>query len=187
MQVSSTRPDQAAIESQQAPVTAPVTLSERSLTVLALVRIFFGLLWLQQLSWKMPPSFGGLRSYVEKEVHYTFVPGYSFILKNVFLAHFSLLGAGVWSAELLVGLLLSFGLFTRLGALLAIVLSTQLYIGLAYAPGEWYWTYGMLILLGLAVAAVPAGRRMGIDQWLVAPLQRAAQNNRPARLASWFV
>jgi uncharacterized membrane protein YphA (DoxX/SURF4 family) len=155
--------------------------------LLAFVRIFFGLLWLQQLSWKMPPTFGGLRPYVEKEVHYTFIPGYSFILKNVFLAHFSLLGAGVWSAELLVGLLLLFGFFTRFGALLAIVLSTQLYIGLAYAPGEWYWTYGMLILLGLAVAAVPAGRRLGLDQLLVSPLHDAAQRNRRARIAFWFV
>lgn len=187
MQVSSAQPDKATTESQQAIAPADIVPSGRSLTVLALVRIFFGLLWLQQLSWKMPPSFGGLRSYIEKEAHYTFVPGYSFILKNVFLTHFSLLGASVWSAELLVGLLLLFGLFTRFGALLAIVLSTQLYIGLAYAPGEWYWTYGMLILLGLAVAAVPAGRRLGIDQLLVAPLQRAARSHRLARLASWFV
>jgi uncharacterized membrane protein YphA (DoxX/SURF4 family) len=185
VQVSSVRSDSTATEGQQA--TAAITLSERSLLLLALVRIFFGLLWLQQLSWKMPPTFGGLRSYIEKEVHYTFVPGYSFILKNVFLAHFSLLGTGVWGAELLVGLLLLFGLFTRFGALLAIVLSTQLYIGLAYAPGEWYWTYGMLILLGLALAAVPAGRRMGIDQLLISPLHHAAHSNRLARLASWFV
>jgi hypothetical protein len=32
-------------------------LSERSLTLLALVRIFVGLLWFQQLAWKMPSTF----------------------------------------------------------------------------------------------------------------------------------
>ncbi len=165
----------------------PIVLSERSLTLLALVRIFVGLLWFQQLAWKMPPTFGGLRRYVESEAQHTFVPGYSAILTNVFLTHFSLLGAGVWIAELLVGITLLFGLFTRFGALLALLLSMQLYIGLAYAPGEWYWTYGMLVLLALALIAVPAGRRLGIDQLLAPRLQHAARTSRLAHLLSWLV
>jgi len=164
-----------------------VVLSERSLILLACVRIFVGLLWFQQLAWKMPPTFGGLRRYVENEAQHTFVPGYSSILNNVFLAHFSLLGAGVWIAELLVGITLLFGLFTRFGAMLALLLSVQLYIGLAYAPGEWYWTYGMLILTSLVLVAVPAGRRLGIDQLLAPRMQHAASTSRLARLASWFV
>ncbi len=165
----------------------PVVLSERSLTLLALVRIFVGLLWFQQLAWKMPPTFAGLRRYVESAAQHTFVPGYSAILTNVFLAHFSLLGAGVWTAELLVGISLLFGLFTRFGALLALLLSVQLYVGLAYAPGEWYWTYGMLVLLALVLFAVPAGRRLGIDQLLAPRMQHAARISRLARLVSWFV
>lgn len=166
---------------------SPVVLGERSLILLACVRIFVGLLWLQQLAWKMPPTFGGLHRYVENEAQHTFVPGYSSILNNVFLAHFSLLGAGVWIAELLVGITLLFGLFTRFGAMLALLLSVQLYIGLAYAPGEWYWTYGMLVLLAAALMAVPAGRRLGIDQLLLSRLQRAARTSRLARVASWLV
>jgi thiosulfate dehydrogenase [quinone] large subunit len=165
----------------------PVVLSERSLTLLALVRIFVGLLWFQQLAWKMPPTFGGLRRYVESEALHTFVPGYKIILTNVFLTHFSLLGALVWTAELLVGMTLLFGLFTRFGALLALLLSVQLYVGLAYAPGEWYWTYGMLVLLALTLVAVPAGRRLGIDQLLAPRLHHAARTTWLARLVSWFV
>jgi thiosulfate dehydrogenase (quinone) large subunit len=165
----------------------PVALSERSLLLMAVVRIFVGLLWFQQLAWKMPPTFGGLRRYVESEAQHTFVPGYNAILTTVFLAHFSLLGAGVWTAELLVGTSLLFGLFTRFGALLALLLSVQLYVGLAFAPGEWYWTYGMLVLLALALVAVPAGRRLGMDQLLAPRLQQAARTSRLARLASWFV
>ncbi len=168
-------------------VAGPVTLSELSLVLLALVRIFVGLLWFQQLAWKMPPTFQGLRKYVESEAQHTFVPGYGFILKNVFLAHFILLGASVWTAELLVGVLLLFGLFTRLGAVLALLLSIQLYVGLAYAPGEWYWTYGMLVLLSLTFVAVPAGRRLGLDQLLAPKLTRHAQRHRFARLLLWFV
>jgi thiosulfate dehydrogenase [quinone] large subunit len=166
---------------------SPVVLSERSLLLLSLVRIFVGLLWFQQLAWKMPPSFGGLHRYVESEAQHTFVPGYSLILTNVLLTHFSLLGALVWTAELLVGVTLLFGLFTRFGALLALLLSIQLYVGLAYAPGEWYWTYGMLVLLALALVAVPAGRRLGIDQLLAPRLYHAAQTSWLARFLSWLV
>src|ERR1051326_1992038 len=101
-----------ATEEILAATRAPVVLSERSLMLFACIRIFLGLLWFQQLAWKMPPTFGGLRRYVESEARYTFVPGYRDILSKVFLTHFSLLGAGVWTAELLVGISLLFGLFT---------------------------------------------------------------------------
>ncbi len=162
--------------------SASVTLSERSMTALALVRLFFGFLWFQQLSWKMPPDFAGLRPDVEREIQHTILPGYSAIIQNVFLAHFSILGACIWTAELLVGVSLLFGLFTRLGAALALLLSIQLYVGIAYAPGEWYWAYGMLLMLSLTLLAVPAGRRLGVDQALQPWLSQKAKKRRVARL-----
>ena len=162
-----------------------VTLSERSLLTLALVRLFFGFLWFQQLGWKMPPDFAGLRPDVEREVRSTILPGYSSIIQHVFLAHFSLLGACLWTAELLVSLSLLFGLFTRLGALLALLLSIQLYVGIAYAPGEWYWAYGMLLMLSLCFVALPAGRRLGFDHVLRPWLTERAQTQHLARLLVW--
>lgn len=172
---------------QVATQAPPVTLSEGSLFMLALVRLFVGLLWFQQLFWKLPPSFAGLHRYVMKEGQYTFLPGYAFIIQHIFLPNFLLLGAFTWTAELVVALSLLFGLFSRFGALLATLLALQLYVGLAYAPGEWYWTYGMLILLGLVLAAIPAGRRLGIDQWLAPRLERAGETSRFARVMRWFV
>ncbi len=162
-------------------------MSEGGLFTLALVRVFVGYLWFQQLFWKLPPSFSGLRSYVVNEGKYTFLPGYSFTIQHVFLPNFVLLGAGTWIAELLVALSLLFGVFSRLGALLAVVLAVQLYVGLAVAPGEWYWTYGMLVLLGVVLAAIPAGRRLGIDQWLAPRLYATSATTGIARLARWFV
>ena len=166
---------------------APITLSERSSMVFALIRIFVGYLWFQQLSWKMPPSFKGLHPYLVKEGMYTILPGYSYIVQHIFLPNFILLAACVWTAELIVGLCLIFGIFTRFGALLSALLALQLYLGLAFAPGECDWTYGMLVLLGLVIATVPAGRRLGIDQFIAPLLRAVASRNRLACFLSWFV
>src|SRR2546422_6617497 len=131
----------------------PITLSERSMTGLALIRIFVGYLWFQQLFWKMPPDFAGLYPYIIRESQHTIIPGYGYILQHTFLnsctslhtasgcTFFVPLAASVWIAELIVAMSLMFGVFTRFGAILGVVLATQLYVGLAYAPGEWYWTY----------------------------------------------
>jgi hypothetical protein len=174
----------------------PITLSERSITGFALIRIFVGYLWFQQLFWKMPPNFAGLYSYIIRESQHTIIPGYGFILQHTFLSGctslvtatgctlYVPLAAGIWIAELIVAISLMFGLFTRFGAILGSVLAIQLYVGLAYT--EWLWTYGMLVLLCLAITTIPAGRRLGFDQWLAPRLQAAAHSNRLARFASWF-
>ena len=182
---------------ESSTTNTPITLSERSITGLALIRIFVGYLWFQQLFWKLPPTFAGLYVYIVRESQHTIIPGYGSLLQHTFLAGcsslstpagctaFVPLAACVWTAELLVSISLMFGLFTRLGAILAIILSLQLYVGLAYT--EWIWTYGMLVLLALVLVAVPAGRRLGVDQWLAPRLQAAGQHHRIARIASWLV
>ena len=144
----------------------------------------------------MPPDFAGLYSYIIRESQHTIIPGYGYILQHTFLsgctslhtatgcALYVPLAAGVWIAELIVAMSLMFGLFTRFGAILGSVLAIQLYVGLGYT--EWLWTYGMLVLLCLAITAIPAGRRLGFDQWLAPRLQAVASSNRLARFASWF-
>ena len=176
--------------------TSPITLSEWSINGLALIRIFVGYLWFQQLFWKMPPDFAALYPYIVRESLHTIIPGYGFILQHTFLLSctnmqaavgctlYVPLAAGVWSAELIVAISLMFGLFTRAGALLGSLLAIQLYVGLAYT--EWIWTYVMLVLLCLALTAIPAGRRLGFDQWFAPGLQTAAKNHRVARFVSWF-
>src|SRR5713226_9791243 len=61
--------------------TTPITLSERSMTGLALIRIFVGYLWFQLLFWKMPPDFAGLYPYIIRESQHTIIPGYGYILQ----------------------------------------------------------------------------------------------------------
>ena len=190
------RKQMAVTSAKEIGITTPITLSERSITGFALIRIFVGYLWFQQLFWKMPPDFAGLYSYIIRESQHTIIPGYGYILQHTFLLgctsmHTAIgctlyvpLAAGVWIAELTVAMSLMFGLFTRFGAILGSVLAFQLYVGLAYT--EWLWTYGMLVLLCLTLTAIPAGRRLGFDQWLSPRLQAAAQSNQLARFVSWF-
>src|SRR5229473_3950617 len=115
MSISSSASDRkrvAVTGAKESSTTTPITLSERSITGLALIRIFVGYLWFQQLFWKMPPTFKGLHPYLVKEGMYTILPGYSYIIQHIFLPNFILLAAGVWTAELLVSLCLIFGIFT---------------------------------------------------------------------------
>lgn len=182
---------------ESATGNAPVMLSERSITGFALIRIFVGYLWFQQLFWKLPPTFAGLYGYIVSESHHAIIPGYGALLQHTFLAGctsataptgctlFVPLAACVWTAELLVALSLMFGLFTRFGAILSSILALQLYVGLAYT--DWIWTYGMLVLLGLGLVAIPAGRRLGVDQWLEQRLRLSTQTSRVARVLHWFV
>ena len=199
MSISSSANDRkriAVTRAKETSIASPITLSERSITGLALIRIFVGYLWFQQLFWKMPPNFAGLYPYIIRESQHTIIPGYGYILQHTFLSGcsslhstsgctlFVPLAAGVWIAELIVATSLMFGVFTRFGAILGTVLAAQLYVGLGYS--DWYWTYGMLVLLCLALTAIPAGRRLGVDQWLAPRLQAAASSNRFARFVSWF-
>lgn len=170
-------------ESEREAALSPVMLGEQSLFVLAIVRIFVGLLWFQQLFWKLPPSYAGLRGYLDREIKFTFLPGYAYIIQHIFIPNFILLATFVWLAEFVVSLCLFFGVFSRFGGLLATLLALQLYTGLS--NGEWYWTYGMIVLLGAVFAVVPAGRRLGIDQWLAPRIQN--MQGRAGRILAWFV
>ena len=75
-----------ATASGEGALASPITLSERSATGLALLRIFVGYLWFQQLFWKLPPTFAGLYGYVVCESQHAILPDYGALLQDTFLA-----------------------------------------------------------------------------------------------------
>lgn len=108
-----------------------------------------------------------------------------FLLDNLFIPQIRVFGWLVWLTEFWVFLSMLLGLFTRLGALAALGLSIQLYIGLANIPRpfEWEWTYGFLVLLSLAMLGAAAGRVLGVDAWLRRKFSDSAERgNRFARI-----
>lgn len=161
---------------------------------LGLARIVYGLLWWQQSRWKVPSddfgrrSGGGLWYWVQQEIQYPTVSAYRNFLVNVVLPHWTSFGWMTLLTETFIAATLILGVFTRLGALVAIAMAANVTIGILSVPHEWGWAYVMLIMLPALFLLTDAGRRFGLDGFLAPPLDRAAHSgNRLATLIRWLV
>ena len=164
-------------------------------------RVVVGYLWYTQLLWKLPPRFGcppnfavstsfqsrtsGLCDWVGLMTIYSKIPLQAYLVKQFVVPNISWFGWIVFSMEAFVAVSLIFGLFTRLGGFAALVQALNLYFGVTAVPGEWYWTYGMLAILGLVFLAIPTGRTLGVDALLRPRLQSAADKGN--RLAEFLL
>lgn len=111
------------------------------------------------------------------------------LLDNLFIPQIRIFGWLIWLAEFWIFLSMLLGLFTRLGALVAIGMSLQLYIGLANIPRpyEWEWSYGAIVLLSIAMLGAAAGRVLGVDSWLRHKLSSpASSGSRLAKIGLWL-
>lgn len=89
-------------------------------------------------------------------------------LDNVVKPHIRWFGWVIWGSEAFIFVSMFFGIFSRLGGLVAIGISAQLLIGLAGIsdPYEWEWSYNLLFLLSGLLFALAPGRIFGIDALL---------------------
>ena len=166
-------------------------------------RLVIGLLWLTQLAWKMPPTFGcpadfavstsytarttGLCDWTGLMASYSILPLHASFVKNIIIPNISWMGWLIWLMEVFIAASLILGIVTRLGAAVGFIQSVNLFIGLIGVPNEWYWTYGMLITLEVIFFCIPPGRIYGVDVWLRrrfgAP---GGGKSLTARLAAWL-
>jgi thiosulfate dehydrogenase [quinone] large subunit len=170
---------------------------------LILSRLIIGYLWITQLGWKMPPTFGcppdfavstsfnartsGLCDWTGLMAVYSKLPAHAAFVKNFIIPNIAWVGWVVWLLEAFIAASLILGLLTRLGALAGILQAINLYIGLTAIPYEWYWTYGMLITLHLVFFCIPPGRTLGIDGWLRSRMAvDAGKGSRLWRLLAWL-
>ncbi len=145
---------------RQAPLW-PVSLS----------RMLIGLLWLGSLRWKLPPDFApttgkGLLDWLQLEAQYPAFQFYGDFVRSIVIPNFTLFAWLVFLIELVIGLLLLSGTWTRLGAALGLAMSMNLGIGLLAVPGEWPWSYMMLAMWHGVFLVTAAGRALGVDAWL---------------------
>jgi uncharacterized membrane protein YphA (DoxX/SURF4 family) len=110
-------------------------------------------------------------------------------INGLFVESVVMPGIRVWGwviflTEAMIVVTLLLGLFSRLGALLAVVMSTQLLVGLAGIPNppEWEWSYILMVLLSLMLLGFAPGRVLGVDAWLRPRLAEASA--RGSRLAA---
>ena len=140
---------------------------------LAILRIVTGVIWLSHAVPKfahsdtfMPPN-GFIAAYVSQGLQKTTGPYHDF-LANVVQPNLSIFAELVRLGELLTGVALVLGLFTRLGGLVGIVLTLD-YLA---ARGALVSTatlqsldFGLLVLSATALV-LPTGRALGIDALL---------------------
>lgn len=96
-------------------------------------------------------------------------------------------GYVIWGTEAFIFLSLCLGFFSRLGALAAIGMGSQLMIGLSNAPNEWEWSYILIVLLAVVLFGLAPGRYFGLDR-LLRPRFKALSNrgSRVGRLLLLF-
>ena len=130
-------------------------------------RVSMGIMFWSQTLWKLPPTYGDLRYWMEQLVKGAAFPAHADFVRSVVLPHFTFFAPQVYVGEVLITVSLMLGLFTRLGALLGALSAVNLYLGLYRIPSEWPWTYGFMILLLITLWVQHAGRSLGIDAMLV--------------------
>ena len=118
---------------------------------LSLARMLLGLLWLGTLRWKLPPNFDGgsqrgLREWLDLEVEHAAFSFYGVFIESIVIPNFTLFAWVLFISELLVGLGLLFGIATRAAALIGLLMSLNLLVGLLEVPGEWPWSYILMAM-----------------------------------------
>ena len=145
--------------------------ASRTALALAGLRIFVGVVWIANLSWKLPPDFGrqdarGLLYSFELAQRWAVVGPLRHLVGSVVIPHFTLFGWLVFATELIAGVLLLLGLMTRLGALLGTAEAAAILLLVGQAPTEWFWGYAMFVILNALPLVVPAGARLSLDHAL---------------------
>lgn len=141
---------------------------------LALVRVGVALMWIQNVSWKVPADdFKALRHFTQLAVDEPVWEPFAWLVENVVLPNMTVFGWLTLLVEAGLGAFLLVGLATRLWALIGVGQSLAITLSVLNAPHEWHWSYYLMILVHLALFAAAAGRAYGVDGVL-----------RPAWLAS---
>jgi uncharacterized membrane protein YphA (DoxX/SURF4 family) len=111
---------------------------------------------------------------VQQEIQYPTLGAYKDFLVSVMIPHWTFFGWMTLATETFIGATLILGLFTRLGAFVAVGMAINITLGIVSVPHEWVWTYVMLIMFAAIFLLTGAGRSLGIDAFLGPRLERAA-------------
>src|SRR5215475_7334501 len=170
---------------------APSQLQEQAMNIftqrlpglsVGLLRIMFGILWLQAALQKAPwvinaqgRRFGWLSNWIWTETQHPTFGFYKTLLENMVLPHFTFFGYMSFVVELALGVSLLLGLLTVLGGIGGALWQFNIALGSYSVPGEWGWLWPLLIAPHLVFALSRAGRSVGLDLFLSQWLSQAPQ------------
>ena len=177
-----------------------------------IVSIIIGIMWFQQILWKLPwNSFvnpgeapngvqpnpsptpdqpgpfidngNGAYHWMVEGARFGIL-GYNELIKSVALPNWQIIAWLTFFAEGTIAILLILGLLSRLGGMIALFQSANLFLAIGFHPQEWPWTYIFLAALSFIFMLTGPGRVWGVDQLLRPKLreQMAGDN----RLARWL-
>lgn len=146
-----------------------------------IARLVFAFLWIQNVRWKTPPNFDALAGFTGLAVEHPVFAPYTTVVENLILPNIGVFGWFVIVSEASIGAFLLVGLFTRFWALVAFGQSFVIFLSVGLAPQEWPWSYYLMMVVSLMLAAVGGGRVWGLDALL-----RPVWLNSSSRLARWL-
>ena len=108
---------------------------------------------------------------------------YGNFVRDFVMPNFSWMAWLIFAMELFITISILFGVLGRLGALIGTLQALNLTIGLLPVPGEWEWTYILLVVANFMLLATAANRYFGVDTLLHRRFaERAAEGHRLSRI-----
>lgn len=130
------------------------------------VRYLAALLFLSNVSWKVPTAFGdnagscrALCGYVRDGVAHPVFPGSAWFFDTLVGPHLAVFGWTTLIVEASLGALFLSGRYLRVAGVIGILQSLGIMAAVANTPGEWYWSYLLMAGLSLTVIVVAPGVR----------------------------
>lgn len=146
-----------------------------------ILRLLIGVMWVYNIAWKVPPKFGGLHGYTNDAVSHPVFAPYTWVVQHLVLPNFAAFGYGVLLIETLLAVAMLSGSYIRLAAILGALQSLAIGLSVARAPGEWPWSYLLMVLVHLALLIGLSGRYLAVDAI------RADQSNGAGLARFWGV
>ena len=137
---------------------------------LFVARVLIGLMWFQNLFWKLPlfSTENGLYYWTGEEVKNAAFAVHGRLIETLVLPtpNFLFVDVAVFLVELAFAASLILGVGVRLIGVVGVLFVAQLWLGLYKHPQEWPWSYIFLMTLMGLFALVGAGRSLGLDGML---------------------
>lgn len=128
------------------------------------MRFFIGCMWFEGSLWKLPlPISGGLTGWTQQLAEHAAFDIHKWIATNIFIPGLIVINPLVWLTEFSLAVCFILGIFVRPLAIIGMLFTAHLWLGLYRHPGEWPWLYIFLIFTQGFFILNNAGRSLGLD------------------------